>query len=103
MHQQGYKQQEIADALELTQPAVSSIIKRAKAGGVAALRHQKAPGAPARLSPEQKRQLLAALAQGAEAHGFRGNVWKTERIAHFIATCFSVKYHHDYIGLLLRQ
>lgn len=103
MHQQGYKQQEIADALDLTQPAVSYIIKRAKAGGVAALRHQKSPGAPARLSPEQKQQVLAELAQGAEAHGFRGDIWTTERIAQFIAQRFGVKYHHDYIGPLLRQ
>jgi transposase len=103
MHRQGYKQQEIADALGLTQPAVSYIIKRAKAGGVAALRHHQSPGAPARLSPEQKQQLLAELAQGAEAHGFRGDVWTTKRIAHFIAQRFGVQYHHDYIGPLLRQ
>ncbi|HHY55945.1 MAG TPA: hypothetical protein GYA08_10965 [Chloroflexi bacterium] len=34
MHQQGYKQQAIADALGLTQGAVSYIIKHAKAGGI---------------------------------------------------------------------
>jgi transposase len=103
MHQQGYKQQEIADALGLTQAAVSYIIKRAQAGGIAALQHHKSPGAPARLSVEQKQQLLSELAQGAEAHGFRGDVWTTERIAQFIAQRFGVKYHHDYIGPLLRQ
>ena len=90
MHQQGYKQQAIADALGLTQGAVSYIIKRAKAGGMTALHHHKSPGAPARLSAEQKQQLLAALAQGAEAHGFHGDVWTTERIAQFIAQRFGV-------------
>jgi len=103
MQQQGYKQQEIADALGLTQGAVSYIIKRAKAGGKAALCHHKSPGAPARMSMEQKQQLLVELAQGAEAHGFRGEVWTTERIAQFIAQRFGVQYHHDYIGPLLRQ
>ena len=103
MHQQGYKQQEIADALGLTQSAVSLIVKRAKAGGVAALRHHKPPSAPARLSAEQKQQLLTELAQGAERHGFHGDVWTTQRIAQFIAQRFGVKYHRDYIGPLLRQ
>jgi transposase len=103
MHQQGYKQQAIADALGLTQGAVSLIIKRAKTGGVTALHHHQSPGAPARLSGEQQQQLLAALAQGAEAHGFAGDVWTTERIAHLIAQRFGVTYHRDYIGPLLRQ
>jgi transposase len=103
MHQQGDKQQAIADALGLTQSAVSYIIKRAQAGGLAALRHHKSPGAPARLRPEQKQELLSELAQGAAAHGFRGDVWTTERIAQFIHQRFGVRYHHDYIGPLLRQ
>lgn len=77
MHQQGYKQQQIADALGLTQAAVSFIIKRAKAGGVAALRQRKPSGAKARLSPAQKQDLLAKLAQGAAAYGFLGDVWTT--------------------------
>jgi transposase len=103
MHQQGYKQQAIADALGLTQGAVSYIIKRAQAGGIAALHHHKSPGAPARLSAAQKQQLLSELAQGAAAHGFHGDVWTTERIAQFIVQRFGVKYHPDYIGPLLRQ
>lgn len=103
MHQQGHKQQAIADALGLTQSAVSYIIKRAKAGGIAALAYHKPAGAQARLSDEQKQALLAALEQGAEAHGFHGDVWTTARIAQLIEQRFGVKYHPDYIGPLLRQ
>ncbi|MFN8466395.1 MAG: IS630 family transposase [Caldilineaceae bacterium] len=103
MHQQGYKQYEIAAALGLTPSAVSRIIARGKEGGVAALQHHKPPGRPAQLSAEQRQQLLAELAQGAEAHGFAGDVWTTERIAQFIVQRFGVKYHRDYIGPLLRQ
>jgi transposase len=103
MHQQGYKQCEIAAALGLTPSAVSRIIARGKEGGVTALRHHKPPGRPAQLSAEQRQQLLAELAQGAEAHGFAGDVWTTERIAQFIVQRFGVKYHRDYIGPLLRQ
>jgi transposase len=103
MHQQGYKQQAIADALGLTQSGVSHIIRRAKEGGESALDHHSSPGAPRRLQDEQRQQLLLELAKGAEAHGYAGDVWTSERIAQFIEQRFQVKYHPDYIGPLLRQ
>ena len=103
MHQQGYKQEAIADALDLTQSGVSRIIARGKVGGVAALQHHRPVGRQAQLSNEQRQQLLSELAQGAEAHGFAGDVWTTERIAQFIAQRFGVRYHRDYMGPLLRQ
>jgi transposase len=103
MHRQGYKQSEIAQALGLSQGGVSHILARAQSGGEAALRQRKPPGAPARLSAEQKAELLDKLAQGAEAHGFAGEVWTCERIAALIERVYEVKYHPDYIGPLLRQ
>ena len=102
MHQQGYKQQEITDALGLSQCGVSYIIKRAQEGGEEALQRKKAPGAKPRLDPEQKEELLAKLEQGAEAFGFEGDVWTAKRIAQMIRKEFGISYHHDYIGPLLR-
>ena len=58
MHQQGYRQQAIADALGLTQGAVSQSLARARAGGVAALQHHKPQGAKPRLPAAQKTDLL---------------------------------------------
>ena len=103
MHQQGHRQQAIADALGLTQGAVSQIIARAQAGGVAALRYRKPQGAKPRLTMAQKTALLDKLRQGATAHGFQGDVWTCERIAQLIKRTFDVSYHPDYIGPLLRQ
>ena len=102
MHRQGYKQQEIADALGLSQSGVSRILKRAKEGGEAALRTRKAPGAKPRLSDAQRAELLKKLERGAEAFGFEGNVRTTKRIARMIEEEFGVHYHPDYIGPLLR-
>lgn len=102
MHQQGAKQSEIAAALGLTQAGVSQIIKRGQSGGEAALRQRKPKGAQAKLSPEQKAELLDKLKQGAEAHGYAGDVWTTARIAQFIQKEYSVQYHPDYIGPFLR-
>ena len=103
MHQQGYRQQAIADALGLTQGAVSQIIARARAGGVEALQHHTPPGAKPRLTAAQKADLVAKLRQGATVYGYQGDVWTTARIAQLIEKEFGVKYHPDYIGPLLRQ
>jgi len=103
MHKQGYKQQAIADALGLSQGGVSYILGRVQEGGLDALHRQKSPGAKPRLTEKQKKELLAKLEQGAESFGFEGDVWTTKRIAQMIQEVFGVRYHHDYIGPLLRS
>jgi transposase len=63
--------------------AVSQWMKRARQGGgpKALKRQPAAPGATPRLSEDQRAKLPELLAQGAEAHGFRGEVWTCERVA----------------------
>jgi transposase len=56
-----------------------------------------------RLSAEQKAQLPALLAKGAEAYGFRGDVWTASRVAKVLARTFGVRYHRDHVGRLLRE
>jgi transposase len=57
-----------------------------------ALRHHPAPGPQPKLSPDQRTQLPALLAEGAEAFGFRGEVWTTKRVAAVIERTFGVRY-----------
>ena len=73
LKEQGWKQSEIAEALGVSEGAVSQWMKRATEEGAQALRHKPPPGAPSRLSDEQRARLPELLAQGAEAHGFRGD------------------------------
>jgi transposase len=103
LHEQGWKQHAIADALGVTQGAVSQWIARGKAGGIEALHNRKSPGAPRRLSTEQRQQLPALLQRGAEAFGFRGEIWTRARIAAVIKREFGVSYHRDHIGRLLSE
>jgi transposase len=102
LHQKGWKQRQIAEALGLTQGAVSQIVTRAKQGGPQALKKRKAPGAKSRLTKEQIAKLLCILQQGAQAAGFAGEVWTCARIAQLIQRDFGVVYHPDHIGRLLR-
>jgi transposase len=102
LHQKGWKQQAIAEALGVTQGAVSQWLKRARARGLEGLRHQPAPGAAPRLSLKQRGQLLELLAQGAEAWGFQGEVWTQPRIATLIRDWFGVSYDPSQVGRILK-
>lgn len=47
-------------------------------------------------------QLPVELAKGAQAFGFRGEVWTTARVAHMIQAVFGVSYHPAHCSRLLR-
>jgi transposase len=102
LREQGWKQKDIAAALGVTEGAVSQWFKKVRAQGVQALRHQPPPGAQPKLSPEQRAQLPTLLAKGAEAFGFRGEVWTTARVAMMIQQQFAVSYHPAHCSRLLR-
>jgi transposase len=71
LKQEGWNQREIARALGVTEGAVSQWIKRAsEGGGVEGLRKRTSPGAPPRLSENQRVQLKELLAQGARPMDF---------------------------------
>jgi transposase len=103
LREQGWKQKDIAAALGVSEGAVSQWFKKAKTQGVEALRHQAPPGRKARLSAEQLEQLPDLLAQGAEAFGFRGQVWTTARVVELIKQQFGIRYHRAHASRLLRQ
>jgi transposase len=103
LHEQGWKQKDIAAALGVSEGAVSQWFKKAKAQGVEALRHQPPPGRRGQLSPEELAKLPTLLAQGAEAFGFRGQVWTTARVVEMIRQQFGVSYHRAHGSRLLRR
>jgi len=102
LKQKGWKQKDIAEGLGVTPGAVSQWMKRVEEGGVERLRHRPSPGAKSRLSQAQQQTLLALLEPGAEAHGFRGDVWTQPRIARLIKREFGVSYHPRHMGRLLK-
>jgi transposase len=100
LKQKGWSQRQIAEALGVSEAAVSQWMKRVRVGGLEALRHRARPGAPRRLSAEQLARLPKCLQRGAEAYGFRGQVWTGSRIAAVIRLEFGVAYHPRHVGRL---
>jgi len=103
LKQQGWKQNKIAEALGVTPGAVSQWLNRAKKAGIKALYRRKAGGPKRRLGDEQLAELPTLLAKGAEAYGFRGDVWTRPRVAEVIKREFRVSYTPQHVGNLLRS
>ena len=102
LKKRGWKQAQIADALGVSEGAVSQWMKRAREEGVEGLRHKPPPVATPRLSEQERAKLPELLERGAEAHGFRGEVWTCERVAIVIRREFGVSYHPAHVSRLLK-
>src|SRR4051812_25299531 len=102
LKEQGWSRQDIAEALGVSPVSVSRWFARVRDGGMEALRTHPSPGHPPKLSPAQKRLIPEFLWHGAEAYGFRGEVWTCARVAHVIEAEFGVRYHKDHVGRRLR-
>jgi transposase len=102
LKEEGWPQQRIAEALGVSKGAVSQWMKRGREGGVGALKRQPAPGARPRLSEKERAKVPELLARGAQAHGFRGDVWTCARVATVIRREFGVSYHPAHVSRLLK-
>ena len=102
LKRRGWMQRDIAEALDVSEVALSGWLARARDGGPETLRARPAPGRPPRLSSDQLRSIPELLWHGPEAYGFRGQVWTCARIAKVIEWEFGVRYHKDHVGRLLK-
>ena len=100
---QGWKQRDIAVVLDASEGAVSRWLAAARRGGPEALRSHPGPGPSAKLTPEQFRLIPDFLWHGAEAYGFRGDVWTCERVAGVIGEEFGVSYSKSQVSRLLKR
>jgi transposase len=103
LSQLGWKQRIIADALGVTEGAVSHWVAKARDKGPAALLSRHHPGPAAKLESEQMRLIPEFLGHGAEAYGFRGEVWTCARVAKVIDEEFGVCYHKGHVSRLLKE
>ena len=93
LKQMGWKQRDIAAALGVTEGAVSQWLTAARRGGRDALASQLSHrGRPSKLTSAQRRLIPDFLWHGAEAYGFRGDVWTCERVAGVLYEEFGISY-----------
>jgi len=104
LHEAGWTQKRIAEALGATQGAVSQWLRRVeRAGGVEGLYRRPPKGARSRLTPEQLDQLPDLLEQGAPAFGFAGDIWTCKRVGVVIERMFGVRYHLSQVARILHR
>jgi transposase len=99
----GWSQKLIAEAFGVSEAAVSKWVHRERQLGDTAWRAQPRSGARPKLPPNQLNLLPDLLSHGAEAYGFRGDVWTCARVASVIATEFAVTYHPAHVSRRLKQ
>ncbi len=103
LRQKGWKQTEIAEALGVTDVAVSQWFRMVDRQDATALRARSHPGRPPEWTCEQKNLIPDLLSHGAEAYGFRGDVWTNARVAKVIKGEWSVCYHRSHVARLLKE
>lgn len=101
--EEGWSQQTIAEVLGVTAAAVSHWIAAWRREGRDGVLAHPSPGHPPRLTTEQKRLIPDFLWHGAEAYGFRGEVWTCARVARIIEREFSVRYSKSHVSRLLKR
>ena len=103
LKRQGWKQRDIAVAMGVTEAAVSQWVARAEAAGVDGLVTRPRTGRPCRLSESQMHMLPEHLSHGAEAYGFRGEVWTCARVGKVIEWETGITYDRSQVSRLLKQ
>src|SRR5438477_2853854 len=103
LQQMGWKPCRIAEALGGSKAAISQWLCRKKRQGPNAWRTQPRSGRPPKLTQQQLEMIPDMLSQGAEAWGFRGELWTCRRVATILRWQFKVSYHRGHVARLLQH
>src|SRR5579883_3265536 len=103
LHEMGWLEVDIAQALGVNKGTVSRWLTIASVQGPEALHSHLSAGCPPKLTDEQVARLPEFLWHGAEAYGFRGDVWTCARIARVIEEELGVSYSKGQVSRLLRE
>lgn len=98
-----WKQRDIATALDVSEGAVSQWLKTATEAGEKGLQARPHTGRTPELTIVQKQRIPDFLSYGAEAYGFRGDVWTCSRIRKIVEWELGVSYHKSHVARLLKD
>lgn len=99
----GWAPCDIAEALGVSRAAVSRWLTAAAEAGPDALCSRLRAGPAGKLLPGQRFLLADSLWHGAEAYGFRGDVWTCARVVKVIEEEFGVHYHKGHVSRILKE
>lgn len=99
----GWKQKDIATALDVSKGAVSQWMKTATEEGEENLQARPHTGRIPELTFAEKQLIPDLLSHGAEAYGFRGDIWTCSRVRKVIEWEFGVSYHKSHVARLLKD
>ncbi len=103
LKQQGWSRHDVAEALGVSPVSVSRWFARARDGGAERVLKAPAWAGPFELLAVESCVIPQLLWHGAEAYGFRGEVWTCARVARVIEEEFGIRYHKDHVGRLLQE
>jgi transposase len=103
LHELGWLEVDIATALGVNKGTVSRWLAVGEAAGPEALQSHPCAGCPPKPTAAQMGRLPEFLWHGAEAYGFRGDVWTCARIAKVWQWEFGVSYHKDHVSRLMKE
>jgi transposase len=103
LSRRGWLLSDIAEALGVGKPSVSRWLTAAAQGGPDCLRSRLRAGPAGKSLPGQKFLIADFLWHGAEAYGFRGDVWTCDRVARVINEELGVRYHKGHVARILRD
>jgi len=104
MFEQGLGVELIAASLKVDDQTVRRWRRAFEAAGRDGLRSRKHAGRPPRLTGGQKGRLAGLLLKAPQGCGFDGrHLWTQQLIADLIAREFGVSFHHDHVGVILKE
>lgn len=91
----------IAERLGVAAHTVYAWTKKARVGGVRALKSKPRSGRPLKLGAEDRRKLKRLVIAGPRKAGFDRELWTLPMIREVIQDQFGVEYHIDHLGRVM--
>lgn len=103
MYKKGFTQEEIAEALDVSQASVSRWVTWERRDGPDGLNSKPRPGPKPKLTEEKKGELSELLLRSPTEYGFESELWTSPMVAVLIRAYFGVRYHEGHVRKLLRE
>jgi transposase len=103
MYKKGFNQNEVAEALDVTQASVSRWLSWEEQGGEDALKSKPLPGAVPKLNDKEKDELKILLLRNPKEFGFEAELWTSPMVKCLIRKQFGVIYHEGHVRKLLHE